>query len=118
MKEIRLNLDKSKKYVIACSFGPDSMALLSAAIKEKLNIVVAHVNYRKREAAITEQQELTKFCDERNIKLYVLDLLNVKEEGNFQDWARRKRYEFFKGNGLSVYRGWQRRGYMRAFVVK
>ena len=96
MKEIRLNLDKSKKYVIACSFGPDSMALLSAAIKEKLNIVVAHVNYRKREAAITEQQELTKFCDERNIKLYVLDLLNVKEEGNFQDWARRKRYEFFK----------------------
>lgn len=96
MKEIRLNLDESKKYVIACSFGPDSMALLSAAIKEKLNIVVAHVNYRKREAAITEQQELTKFCDERNIKLYVLDLLNVKEEGNFQDWARRKRYEFFK----------------------
>ena len=96
MEEIKLNLDLSKKYVIACSFGPDSMALLDAAIKEKLNVVVAHVNYRKREAAVYEQEKLTGYCKERGIRLHILDLLGQKPEGNFQDWAREKRYKFFK----------------------
>ena len=96
MKEISLNLDASKKYVVACSFGPDSMALLDVAIKEKLSVVVAHVNYRKRDVAEIEQRDLTKYCEERNIKLVVLDLLGQKAEGNFQEWARKKRYEFFK----------------------
>ena len=95
MKEIKLNLDKSNKYVVACSFGPDSMALLDAAIKEKLDIVVAHVNYRKREEALFEQQALEKYCQDRNIKIYVLDLLGEKHTGNFQEWAREKRYQFF-----------------------
>lgn len=93
---IKLNLDKNKKYILACSFGPDSMALLDACIKEKLNIVVAHVNYRKRAVSINEQENLTKYCDERNIKIYVLDLLGVKHTGNFQEWARKVRYDFFK----------------------
>ena len=96
MKEIRLGLDLSKKYVIACSFGPDSMALLHAALKEKYSIVVAHVNYRKRDDAIIEQQDLTKYCEQRKIKLYVLDLLGQEVHGNFQEWARKKRYKFFK----------------------
>ena len=96
MEQIKLSLDKNKKYVIACSFGPDSMALLDAAIKEKLNIVVAHVNYRKREASQFEQDSLTTYCINHNIKFYILDLLGAKSEGNFQAWARKKRYEFFK----------------------
>ena len=96
MKKLNLSLDKTKKYVVACSFGPDSMALLDSAIKCGLNLVVAHVNYRKREAAQAEQEGLQSFCDKHNIKLYVLDLLGQKSTGNFQDWARQKRYEFFK----------------------
>ena len=96
MKQIKLSLDKSKKYIIACSFGPDSMALLDAAIKEKLNIAVAHVNYRKREASQFEQDSLTAYCKERNISLHILDLKGVKSEGNFQEWARNKRYDFFR----------------------
>lgn len=96
MKKINLHLDKNKKYVIACSYGPDSMALLDAAIKEKLNIVVAHVNYRKRAVSIDEQNNLGKFCEEQNIKCHVLDLLGIKHEGNFQEWARETRYKFFK----------------------
>ena len=96
MEKISLNLDESKKYVVACSFGPDSMALLSAAFEAKLNIVVAHVNYRKRDGAAHEQEALTKFCDDRNIKICVLDLFGQKVTGNFQDWARKVRYEFFK----------------------
>lgn len=96
MEKIKLNLDSSKKYVIACSFGPDSMALLDAAIKENLNIVVAHVNYRKRDVSQFEQDSLTAYCNERNIPIYVLDLKGEKVVGNFQDWARKKRYKFFK----------------------
>ena len=96
MEQIKLSLGKNKKYVVACSFGPDSMALLDAAIKEKLNVVVAHVNYRKRDAAQFEQESLSEFCNQHKIKIYVLDLLGEKHEGNFQAWARKKRYEFFK----------------------
>ena len=96
MEQIKLSLDKNLKYVVACSFGPDSMALLDLAIKEGLNIVVAHVNYRKRKASQMEQESLQKFCLDREISIYVLDLLNQKPTGNFQEWARNKRYEFFK----------------------
>ena len=91
MDRLNLSLDKNKKYVIACSFGPDSMALLDAALKEGLDIVVAHVNYRKREASQQEQNNLIKFCDKHNVPLYVLDLKNQKASGNFQTWARKKR---------------------------
>ena len=96
MNKIKLNLEKNKKYVVACSFGPDSMALLSLAIENGYNIVVAHVNYRKRDASEAEQRGLLNYCGERNIKVYVLDLMGVKHSGNFQDWAREKRYHFFK----------------------
>lgn len=96
MKKLNLSLDKNKKYVVACSFGPDSMALLDAALKENLDVVVAHVNYRKRDASEMEQKSLEKFCNVHQIKLCILDLINQVPSGNFQDWARKKRYEFFK----------------------
>lgn len=96
MNNIELKLDRSKKYVVACSFGPDSMALLSLACQNGYDIVVAHVNYRKRDAAVFEQASLEKFCEDKNIKIYVLDLLKKKHTGNFQDWAREVRYKFFK----------------------
>ena len=96
MENIKLNIDKNLKYVVACSFGPDSMALLNLAIENRLNIVVAHVNYRKREASVYEQAQLEKFCQSRGIKIYVLDLYKVKSKGNFQEWAREQRYQFFR----------------------
>ena len=92
----KLSLDKTKKYVVACSFGPDSMALLDMALKAGLDVVVAHVNYRKRTASQMEQDNLQKYCDNHKIKLYILDLINQMPSGNFQAWARKKRYEFFK----------------------
>ena len=96
MTKLELKLDKNKKYVVACSFGPDSMALLSSAIENNLNIVVTHVNYRKREAAVFEQEQLETYCKDRNISIYVLDLLGKEHKGNFQNWARETRYKFFK----------------------
>ena len=96
MENIKLSLDKNKKYVVACSFGPDSMALLDLALKEGLNVVVAHVNYRRRKESQLEQDQLKEYCDQREIRFYLLDLINETPTGNFQSWARKQRYEFFK----------------------
>lgn len=95
-KELKLNIDKNKKYVVACSFGPDSMALLSLSLKNNIKIVVAHVNYHKRNVSNFEQASLTQFCNENNIEIEVLDTANLKVSGNFQEWARETRYKFFK----------------------
>ena len=95
-KTIKLNLDQSKKYVVACSFGPDSMALLNLALKNNLKIVVAHVNYHKRKISDFEQASLTKFCNEKNVEIEVLDTAGLEVTGNFQEWARETRYKFFK----------------------
>ena len=90
-----LNLNKNKKYLLACSYGPDSMALLDAAIKEKIDIVVAHVNYHRRDASNAEEKSLLKYCLDRGIQIEVLDTSTLKVEGNFQEWARETRYKFF-----------------------
>ena len=94
--DIKLNLDKSKKYVVACSFGPDSMALLFATLKNNLKIIVAHVNYHKRKVSNFEQESLTQFCNEKNVPIEVLDTTGLTVRGNFQEWAREIRYNFFK----------------------
>lgn len=90
-----LNLDSKKKYIIACSYGPDSMALLDMAIKDKLDVVVAHVNYHKRDISNFEEESLRKYCGNHNVQIEVLDTIKLKCEGNFQNWARKVRYQFF-----------------------
>ena len=42
------------KCVVACSGGPDSMALLDQLNKQGKDIVVAHVNYKHRDTADSE----------------------------------------------------------------
>ena len=36
-----LNLEKNKKYLLACSYGPDSMALFDMLLKEGYRFAVA-----------------------------------------------------------------------------
>ena len=89
-------LEKDKKYVVACSFGPDSMALLNMVILEGYDVVVAHVNYHKRDVSNFEEESLKKYCLEHNVKFEVLDTSNLVCDKNFQEWAREVRYSFFK----------------------
>lgn len=89
-------LDKSKRYVVACSYGPDSMALLDMLLKEHYDVVVAHVNYHKRDVSNFEEQSLRNYCQEHSVKIEVLDTKELKCVGNFQNWAREIRYSFFK----------------------
>ena len=59
-----LKLDKSKRYLLACSFGPDSMALFDMLLKENYSFEVAHVNYHLREESDFEEISLQKFLFE------------------------------------------------------
>ena len=92
----KLNIEPKSKYVVAVSFGPDSMALLHILISQKANIVVAHVNYHRRPESNYEEEQLRLFCKKTNIPIQVLDTAGLFPEKNFQNWARKIRYEFFK----------------------
>lgn len=81
------------KYLIAVSGGPDSIFLLN--LYKNKNIVVAFVNYNIRQQAIQEQNYVLEFCKENQIPCEILSINIDKSKGNFQDLARKSRYEFF-----------------------
>lgn len=87
-----------KNALVAVSGGSDSLALLDMLFKKKeYNLIVAHVNYNYRSSSKRDELLVKKYCDINKIKFYVLNLDSKKEKsGNFEDWARVKRYKFFK----------------------
>lgn len=82
------------KALIACSGGPDSMALLDQLYRQGHSLVVAHVNYAKRPSANRDERIVRSYCQERSIPCHVL-YPKYPGEGNFQAWARDARYAFF-----------------------
>lgn len=87
-------LDPSKHYIVAVSFGVDSMVLLDACVRQGLSVHVAHVNYHRRKESDSEQHQLEQYCFLKDIPLSVLDVTSYPK-GNFQAVARDIRYEFF-----------------------
>lgn len=83
----------NEKWIVACSGGPDSMALLDQ-MKDK-NIIVAHVNYHKRPTADRDMKIVEDYCEKYNIPCFVLNEA-YEVTGNFQAFARDYRYAFFK----------------------
>lgn len=92
---MKLNLNKEKKYLLACSFGPDSMALFHLLLEEGYVFEIAHVNYHMREESNDEESKLRNFCLENSIQFHSMDAHYQKAFGNFQAWARNVRYHFF-----------------------
>jgi tRNA(Ile)-lysidine synthetase-like protein len=88
-------LNKKHKYLVAVSGGPDSMALIFELVSSNFNVVVVHVNYKKRDSAHDDQKLVTTFCKKYKIKLYTKSP-SEQPRGNFQSWARTFRYNFFK----------------------
>ncbi len=93
MKNLKLKLN-IKSCIVACSGGPDSMALLDLVNKSGIPCVVCHVNYQKRETAFRDEKIVEEYCRENDLRFYVIH--PVYEKGNFQAWARDVRYAFFK----------------------
>ena len=86
---------KDYKWLIACSGGPDSMALLDMMNKKGYKIGAACVNYRKRKSALRDVNIVKSYCDKYSIPFYLLDK-EYEYHGNFQSFARKYRYDFFK----------------------
>lgn len=91
-----INLDKSKKYLLACSYGTDSMVLFDMLYKAGFHFSVAHVNYNLRSESKKETESLKKLCDDLNIKIHILDFDKFLPKGNIEEDCRYIRYNFFK----------------------
>ncbi len=90
------NLSKHKTYLLACSFGPDSMALFDMLVKKKIKFAVAHVNYKMRGiASDAAEANLRSHSIKHEVPFYGLAIEGSKLSGNFQAKAREVRYEFF-----------------------
>ena len=91
----KLNLEKENKYLLACSFGPDSMALFNMLYEQKYNFIVAHVNYHLRNESDDEERQLKRYCDDKNIQLFIF---NNEEKilKNIEGKCRDIRYSFFE----------------------
>lgn len=88
-----LNLEKGK-YLLACSYGPDSMALFDMLLKQGFDFDVVHVNYHLREESDFEEASLRQYCSDKNIKLFVYDNPLVPK-ANIEAICRNIRYSFF-----------------------
>lgn len=91
------NILKEKKVLLACSTGVDSTVLLDLLLKTKetKDVVIAHVNHQKRTESVLEEAYIKEYCENNNLKCFTLKLPK-EQNGNFQEWARNKRYQFFK----------------------
>ena len=91
------NLLSNKKVMLACSTGVDSMVLLDLLEKtvNKDNLIIAHVNHKKRKQSDIEEEYISNYSKDLGIKCFVKHLEKYNGS-NFQSWARDERYNFFK----------------------
>lgn len=85
---------KPGSYLVAVSGGSDSMALLDMMRQEASELIVAHVNYKKRSSADRDEQIVQAYCQQYKLPFKVL--YPIYQHGNFQAWAREVRYDFFR----------------------
>ncbi|TKA58916.1 tRNA(Ile)-lysidine synthase [Mycoplasmopsis bovis 8790] len=83
--------------LLGVSGGPDSMYLLDLLSSERSDIVVATVNYNVRENSSYDLEVVRKYCKEKGI---IFEYLEIDQsacfKGNFEQWARNVRFDFFK----------------------
>lgn len=90
--------NKNQKYVLAISGGPDSMFLLDNMRQLGYNLVVAHVNYKKREDSDFDEKIVRNYCQKYslNFESKLVEKNEYSPKINFQAQARRIRYDFFQ----------------------
>lgn len=92
---MRLNLDKKHKYLLACSYGPDSMALFHMLKSEGYEFEAAIVNYRLREESDQEMEDFISYCKAQNIEYHKLVVGGFEKKNNLEAKCRAIRYKFF-----------------------
>ena len=71
------------------------MALLDMCRRHGVSMVVAHVNYQKRESAARDMQIVQDYCKQYGIACEVY-MQNKQCTYNFQAFARDVRYAFYR----------------------
>lgn len=69
------------------------MALLDLANQTGVHCIAVHINYHKRDSADRDMRIVQDYCVKHNVPCVVFDA--PEKDGNFQDFARRFRYEKF-----------------------
>ena len=89
------DLDHNRKYLLACSFGPDSMALFHLLEQNAISFEVEHVNYHLRKESDKEMKALAKYCKAHNKTFHCLEV-KKRIRGNIEDKCRDIRYKYFR----------------------
>ncbi len=91
-------IENNLSVVVACSGGPDSMALLDILLKlrdkRKINIICAHVNHKLRIESEQEKIDVENFCENNEIIFEYMEITKYDKD-NFHAQARNIRYNFF-----------------------
>lgn len=104
MKEVKEFINKevatNSTLVVACSGGPDSMALLSLVneVKEakNLKIICAHVNHKIRIESDEEEIFVKKYAEKIGVNFEIIHFDEFQNNKFTEELARKKRYNFFK----------------------
>jgi len=88
----------SDSVIVACSGGPDSMALLSLIVSIKkvfdLKVIVAHINHNVRAESESEKNFVYDYCVSNDLVFEYMKIDSYSDD-NFESEARDKRYKFF-----------------------
>lgn len=87
-------LNKKERYIVGVSGGPDSLMLLHLLYTRGYELIVAHVNYHKRNDSVEDQEVVERAALTYNYPCEVLHIDSYTRE-NFQKQARELRYDFF-----------------------
>ena len=90
---------ESKTLLVAASGGPDSMALLdmlkNLQAKKNFQLMAAHFNHQLREDSEEESELLKKYCDEKNVPLFIAKWPKEEQpQVGIEAAARHARYAF------------------------
>lgn len=99
---LNFKFSNKAKYLCACTYGPDSMALVDMIQKEGIKPIVVCINYHQFENTTDDYIQLASYCGQKGLIFEYLDAKSLPEEeayhegDNFKAWARALRYRFFK----------------------
>ena len=97
MEKIKILGKIPKSVTLACSGGPDSMAVLDFLSNSGRNISAAyfdHGTFHGKEA----RSFIEEYCHEKNVTLHIGEISDSQKpkDQSWEEWWRNSRYEFFK----------------------
>lgn len=86
-------------YLVAVTYGPDSMALLDMMLGHGVKPVVLYVDYDFDMQGTVYRNALSSYCEKNGLRLEAINAKDANQEGkekDFEGWCRKVRYDFFE----------------------